>query len=42
VPLLGPLGAAITTLLGTSTDASVRIWILRKSMIELSESGGTP
>jgi O-antigen/teichoic acid export membrane protein len=42
VPLLGPLGAAITTLLGTSTDASVRIWILRKSMIELSQPGGSP
>ena len=42
VPPFGPLGAAISTLLGTSTDASVRIWILRKSMLELAASGGSP
>ncbi len=42
VPTLGPLGAAISTLLGTSTDAAVRIWILRNAMRELSPPGGSP
>ncbi len=34
VPLLGPLGAALATLAGTSTDAAVRLWILRRTMRE--------
>jgi O-antigen/teichoic acid export membrane protein len=42
VPMLGPLGAAISTLLGTSTDAAVRLWILRNAMRELSSPGGNP
>jgi O-antigen/teichoic acid export membrane protein len=36
VPPLGPLGAAIATLAGTSSDALVRLWILRQAMRELS------
>lgn len=35
VPLWGPLGAAMATLAGTSTDAAVRLVILFKSMREL-------
>src|SRR5438046_146702 len=34
VPRLGPLGAAIATLAGTSTDAVVRLYILRLAMRE--------
>jgi O-antigen/teichoic acid export membrane protein len=39
VPLLGPLGAALATLSGTSTDALVRLWILRQTMREFSAGG---
>jgi O-antigen/teichoic acid export membrane protein len=35
VPVWGPLGAAIATLAGTTTDALVRLWILRLTMREL-------
>jgi O-antigen/teichoic acid export membrane protein len=41
VPRWGPLGAAIATLAGTSTDAVVRLWILRLTMRELESKGGT-
>lgn len=41
VPRLGPLGAAIATLAGTSTDAVVRLWVLRLAMRELDSEGGT-
>jgi O-antigen/teichoic acid export membrane protein len=34
VPLLGPLGAALATLAGTSSDAVIRLWILRQTMRE--------
>jgi len=40
VPRFGPLGAAISTLAGTSTDAVVRLWILRLAMREMSAKGG--
>jgi O-antigen/teichoic acid export membrane protein len=36
VPLFGPLGAAISTLAGTASDALVRLWILRRTMREFS------
>ena len=36
VPSLGPLGAAISTLAGTTSDALVRLWILRQTMRELA------
>jgi O-antigen/teichoic acid export membrane protein len=36
VPLFGPLGAAIATLAGTTSDAAVRLWILRRTMRELA------
>ena len=36
VPLFGPLGAAMATLAGTSSDAAVRLFILRKTMGEYS------
>ena len=36
VPMFGPLGAALATLCGTSSDAAVRLWILRRTMQELS------
>jgi O-antigen/teichoic acid export membrane protein len=36
VPLWGPLGAALATLCGTSSDAAVRLWILRSTMRELA------
>jgi O-antigen/teichoic acid export membrane protein len=36
VPLFGPLGAAISTLAGTASDALVRLWILRLTMREFS------
>jgi len=36
VPTLGPLGAAISTLAGTASDALVRLWILRQTMRELA------
>jgi O-antigen/teichoic acid export membrane protein len=36
VPVLGPLGAAISTLAGTTTDALVRLWILRATMREFA------
>jgi O-antigen/teichoic acid export membrane protein len=42
VPLLGPLGAACSTLAGTATDAAVRLWILRRAMHELSAEGKHP
>jgi O-antigen/teichoic acid export membrane protein len=35
VPHYGPLGAALATLAGTSSDAAVRLWILRQTMREL-------
>jgi O-antigen/teichoic acid export membrane protein len=38
VPLFGPLGAALATLSGTSTDAAVRLWILRQTMREMAPS----
>jgi O-antigen/teichoic acid export membrane protein len=34
VPWLGPLGAALATLAGTSSDALVRLWILKQMMRE--------
>ena len=40
VPCLGPLGAAIATLAGTSSDAVVRLWILRQAMREHSSAEG--
>ncbi len=40
IPLLGPLGAAIATLSGTSSDALIRLWILRQTMRE--HSAGRP
>src|SRR5204863_9010217 len=40
VPLLGPLGAAISALAGTASDAAVRLWILRSAMRELEAEGG--
>jgi O-antigen/teichoic acid export membrane protein len=40
VPLLGPLGAAISTLAGTGIDALVRLWILRRTMEELAAEEG--
>jgi O-antigen/teichoic acid export membrane protein len=36
VPLLGPLGAALATLSGTSSDALIRLWVLRQTMREHS------
>ena len=43
VPAFGPLGAALTTLAGTTTDAAVRMFILRQTMREFaSAKGGTP
>jgi O-antigen/teichoic acid export membrane protein len=36
VPMFGPLGAALATLCGTSSDAAVRLWILRQTMRELA------
>lgn len=43
VPALGPLGAALTTLAGTSTDAVVRLYVLRLTMREFAlAGGGTP
>ena len=36
VPLFGPLGAALATLSGTSTDAAVRLFILRLTMREMA------
>jgi O-antigen/teichoic acid export membrane protein len=39
VPVWGPLGAAISTLCGTTTDALIRLWILRRSMRELEQGG---
>ncbi|HEX5102882.1 MAG TPA: lipopolysaccharide biosynthesis protein, partial [Pirellulaceae bacterium] len=41
VPLFGPLGAALATLSGTTTDAAVRLLILRLTMRELA-AGRTP
>jgi len=41
VPLFGPLGAAISTLAGTASDAAVRLWILRCAMREIAAEGGT-
>jgi len=34
VPLYGPLGAALAMLCGTSSDAAVRLWVLRLTMLE--------
>jgi len=34
VPVLGPLGAALALLAGTSSDAIVRLWMLRQTMRE--------
>jgi O-antigen/teichoic acid export membrane protein len=34
VPLYGPLGAALATLCGTSSDAAVRLWVLHLTMLE--------
>jgi O-antigen/teichoic acid export membrane protein len=34
VPQWGPMGAALATLSGTTTDALVRLWILRQTMRE--------
>lgn len=39
VPAFGPLGAALATLAGTSSDAAVRLLILRLTMRELSTQG---
>jgi O-antigen/teichoic acid export membrane protein len=36
VPIWGPLGAALATLCGTSSDAAVRLWILRQTMRDWS------
>lgn len=36
VPLWGPLGAALATFAGTSSDAAVRLFILRQTMREMS------
>jgi O-antigen/teichoic acid export membrane protein len=36
VPMFGPLGAALATLSGTSTDAAVRLFILRQTMREFA------
>jgi O-antigen/teichoic acid export membrane protein len=36
VPAFGPLGAACATLAGTSSDAAVRLFILRQTMREFS------
>ena len=41
VPAFGPLGAAVATLAGTSTDAAVRLFILRQTMRELAAGGTT-
>jgi O-antigen/teichoic acid export membrane protein len=40
VPLWGPLGAALTTLTGTASDAAIRVWILRLAMQELAADRG--
>jgi O-antigen/teichoic acid export membrane protein len=40
VPAFGPLGAALTTLAGTSTDAVVRLYVLRLTMREFGQAGG--
>jgi O-antigen/teichoic acid export membrane protein len=40
VPTFGPLGAALTTLAGTATDACVRMLVLRYTMRELAEGRG--
>jgi O-antigen/teichoic acid export membrane protein len=43
VPMFGPLGAALATLSGTTTDAAVRVFILRQTMREFAGAkGGTP
>jgi O-antigen/teichoic acid export membrane protein len=39
VPLWGPLGAALATLCGTSSDAAIRLWILRRTMHEMAAVG---
>jgi O-antigen/teichoic acid export membrane protein len=36
VPRLGPLGAALAILIGTTADAMVRMWILRQTMREFA------
>ena len=38
VPAFGPLGAALTTLAGTATDAAVRLFILRQTMREFASA----
>jgi O-antigen/teichoic acid export membrane protein len=38
VPAFGPLGAALTTLAGTATDAVVRLFILRQTMREFASA----
>jgi O-antigen/teichoic acid export membrane protein len=40
VPAFGPLGAALTTLAGTSTDAVVRLYVLRLTMREFASAEG--
>ena len=40
VPAFGPLGAAMATLAGTSTDAVVRLFILRQTMREFAGTKG--
>jgi O-antigen/teichoic acid export membrane protein len=42
VPMFGPLGAAISTLAGTSTDAAVRMLILRQTMREVAAGRAAP
>jgi len=42
VPLWGPLGAAIATLAGTASDATVRLYILRLAMRELAAEEVAP
>ena len=42
VPTWGPLGAAISTLVGTATDAAIRLWILHRAMREMEAGGNTP
>jgi O-antigen/teichoic acid export membrane protein len=41
VPAYGALGAAIATLAGTTTDAAVRLWILKQAMREIAVQGGS-
>jgi O-antigen/teichoic acid export membrane protein len=42
VPAFGPLGAALATLAGTSSDALVRLIVLRTTMREFSSAAAAP